>query len=656
MGDRRHRRRGWPPPLLLPCGAPCRLQATWPWATPPRAAAPPPFRVVTLAANSGLTAPPSSYECVWTAAAGDASLWRPVPPPGFVVLGCVAGDGINPPPRGAAACVAASACIAAAIGQCLPVRPSPASLDGGHMGSPPPGGGGEDGGAFLWCIDNAAATFGVGAAAAPPSLAPFDLRAPLGASPASLAAAAAARASSLDRARRLAPAPAAAFSEFLEARRASLAAAARAGLRAAAADWRLVWWDAAPGTRGASRAGVSLWRPRPPPGYCALGDAAVAGRAPPRTVAVLLDGGGAGAGEPPLLAHAAAFTLVWRDAAAPRADRALALWRPVPPPGYVSLGVVAGVGTDPPPRGAARCVRADATAPAPPHALRVAARLPACGKRTAPLTLWTADDATCAVVVGPPSGAPPPSADAPVLTLGPVPTDASGGAAVVVHCDGVAADVADAVGRPLAALRLGALDAGARRAPGAASLQAYAGVAAELWTFNPGAGGPSGAWEPVVERAPLIVKADAGGGGGAGGAAINVAVKAACDTVRVTTSFAAAAALLRARGATSARRGRRAAPAAGGVRTAMVNALGEAADVLVLDGTRRELVSLPPTGDPVPALAPLPPPPGDVPGAGASSSTDCGAAAAADAGAGRVAVVVDRVSRADATPPPTLPR
>lgn len=62
--------------------------------------------VAVLALGSGLVTWPSGFTCVWDALEGIA-LWMPVPPPGFVALGCCASvdHGVPPPLQGVCACV-----------------------------------------------------------------------------------------------------------------------------------------------------------------------------------------------------------------------------------------------------------------------------------------------------------------------------------------------------------------------------------------------------------------------------------------------------------------------------------------------------------------------------------------------------------------------
>lgn len=106
----------------------------------PGVAAQPSAPVAVLAINSGLVAWPSGFECVWAAAEGVA-LWMPVAPEGYVSMGCVATPSREePPPPKAVACVAAHAVVAARPGACLML------CAGGN----------------LWAVSNAAGTFLVG--------------------------------------------------------------------------------------------------------------------------------------------------------------------------------------------------------------------------------------------------------------------------------------------------------------------------------------------------------------------------------------------------------------------------------------------------------------------------------------------------------------
>ena len=194
------------------------------------------------------------------------------------------------------------------------------------------------------------------------------------------------------------------------------------------------------------------------------------------------------------------------------------------------------------------------------------------GGRREPIALWRADDSTGAfsatltdTLSASGSGGLAPPSDLSVLTLGsgdnesdddeeiiasltpelrPKIAFASTSLSLVLRCDGADVEVRDALNRPLLVARLGALDAGGRFGGRAAvgggaadkssnkgskgstsTVQAYAGVTASIWAFNPALGGIAGigGWEPVLEPVPLIVKADssssANGGGGRRGSA-----------------------------------------------------------------------------------------------------------------------------------------
>lgn len=57
------------------------------------------------------------------------------------------------------------------------------------------------------------------------------------------------------------------------------------------------------------------------------------------------------------------YELVWKDTGS-GARTNFSIWRPLPPEGYVAMGLVCGVGYDKPSRNAMRCVRADLVSPA----------------------------------------------------------------------------------------------------------------------------------------------------------------------------------------------------------------------------------------------------------------------------------------------------
>ncbi|KIY91741.1 hypothetical protein MNEG_16223, partial [Monoraphidium neglectum] len=76
----------------------------------------PNHQVVAIAINSGFVRYPVSYQLVWEAPG--VSVWRPVPPPGYVALGCVAAPGAAPPPLKAAVVAHRLAVVEAPLGEC----------------------------------------------------------------------------------------------------------------------------------------------------------------------------------------------------------------------------------------------------------------------------------------------------------------------------------------------------------------------------------------------------------------------------------------------------------------------------------------------------------------------------------------------------------
>lgn len=193
------------------------------------------MQVAVAAVNSGLVAFPVGYELVWEWAPskpGDpgVALWRPIPPPGYVALGCVASSGFPaaaggagggageagqgntgaggvgsgsgsgsappPPPLRSVGCVHAHAAVDASLGHCLLLPPH----------APPAEAAAEAAAAAVdtparahsqaaqqwqqrsaWTIQNLGCTFEVaGPGEVRPQVPLFDLRSPLGVPPAAL--------------------------------------------------------------------------------------------------------------------------------------------------------------------------------------------------------------------------------------------------------------------------------------------------------------------------------------------------------------------------------------------------------------------------------------------------------------------------------------
>ena len=126
-------------PLTLDC-----LHTSFPMLAPSQCCAPghsqPEHQVVAVAINSGLVTYPSGYTLAWQAAG--VNMWRPMPPPGYVALGCLAvpseGDA-EPPPRQACVVLAMQVAVDALLAECMLLS---------TCGN-------------LWCVQNSCGTFEV---------------------------------------------------------------------------------------------------------------------------------------------------------------------------------------------------------------------------------------------------------------------------------------------------------------------------------------------------------------------------------------------------------------------------------------------------------------------------------------------------------------
>jgi hypothetical protein len=122
-------------------------------------------------------------------------------------------------------------------------------------------------------------------------------------------------------------------------------------------------WD----TSGSRAKPAAFWRPTPAadvlPGYFPLGDVAIDHHnniTERHVVAVVCEAGtpSADPGKGKALSRPNDYELIWKDTGAgSRKDGAI--WRPVPPEGYVALGSVCSDGYEKPSLNAVRCVRAD---------------------------------------------------------------------------------------------------------------------------------------------------------------------------------------------------------------------------------------------------------------------------------------------------------
>ncbi len=98
----------------------------------------------------------------------------------------------------------------------------------------------------------------------------YDIRSPLGVSPAALRALKANPTYTPTGLRPPKEQGFNAYQSFRKTRANLLKTQNKKRLKAVAVDFRRVWWDK--GVRGNSREGGGIWRPVPPPGYVSLGE------------------------------------------------------------------------------------------------------------------------------------------------------------------------------------------------------------------------------------------------------------------------------------------------------------------------------------------------------------------------------------------------
>ena len=111
------------------------------------------MQVVSVAVNSGLVSYPVSYKAAYQTSG--LTIWEPVPPEGYVALGCLAAPGDEPPALTEMVTVHASIGVEAPLGSCLVLKEEKSwrSLedDLGHLTEKPK--------ANIWCVENAGASF-----------------------------------------------------------------------------------------------------------------------------------------------------------------------------------------------------------------------------------------------------------------------------------------------------------------------------------------------------------------------------------------------------------------------------------------------------------------------------------------------------------------
>ncbi|XP_031385571.1 uncharacterized protein LOC116199374 isoform X2 [Punica granatum] len=232
----------------------------------------------------------------------DCSIWFPEAPKGYVSLGCVVSQGMQPPPLSSVSCISVSLVTPCSLRDCITISSNdlyPTDL-------------------AFWRVDNSVGTFLpvdptfhlIGRA--------YELRHVMFSFLDSQKAY-----DSLD-----AQASSPGHIDTVQLERSIEATGHRFE---AVASFRLIWWN-----QGSScRKRLSIWRPLVPPGMVYFGDIAVRGYEPPNTCIVLH-----GAGNEEIFRAPVDFQLVGQVKRY-RGMESISFWMPQAPPGFVSLGCVA---------------------------------------------------------------------------------------------------------------------------------------------------------------------------------------------------------------------------------------------------------------------------------------------------------------------------
>ncbi|CAM6102066.1 unnamed protein product [Calypogeia fissa] len=265
-------------------------------------------------------------------------IWLPVAPPGYVALGCIVERGTSPPPLSIVHCIRSDLVTSGSMSDCLFYLPPDASRKE-HVN-----------GCSFWRIENAVGSFFVHSSIEPPPKSVLcDLREVLrygldssGNEP-DKPSTEPATPLDLGSRRRLDRRPS---SSRLDSVPSSPLQSSR-NFIITTQQFERIWWD-----KGSdSRKVVSIWRPKPPPGYAVLGDCLVEGLEPPSFGVALRED------ETGTLVKPTKYLQRMNTSGKGLED--VYIWFPVAPNGYVAMGCIATKTQQMPPLDQVRCIRND---------------------------------------------------------------------------------------------------------------------------------------------------------------------------------------------------------------------------------------------------------------------------------------------------------
>ena len=423
----------------------------------------PPGNVATVSKSYGLSRKPVSFRLLWHSR--NFALWLPEPPAGYVCLGLAVTPGpkIPPPLSDTVLCIHKSMSVEAKMGEAFRI----------------PSEGGEP--RISWLnlrqLCNSASTF-----AAPRLLqAPcYDIRPPLLAKPEEKEGAEGDETE--------------AISGFM------LIGEKQVEERFMSHSVRFsrVWWN----RNSKETAQLSFWRPQCAPGFRPIGDCLCLDFSPPLKAIVLQDVGDG------YVASPIRYDLVWKDGKSgvlgSRSN--LTIWKPVPPPGYVALGLVARYVSKPPSTNMVYCVHQSLCEPIstparPLHCFSAPSR-----RLEGAVYLWRKDESAATFTLS--VGNQKPSGEA-MLSLKPVrriesilDRDPAGELVVKALLGNVSCLLCDGHGQPIVEAQVIDINCVATQPRGGMGMTATFG--SKVQNFN----SALSVWEPVLSRCEWYAKLD----------------------------------------------------------------------------------------------------------------------------------------------------
>lgn len=442
---------------------------------------PPAFEVLSLARNSGLVFPPTSYVLFFEIQG--LQFWKPIARDGYLSAGFVVTQSTQKPEDTSVICLALECTTSAALGEQSKLPNCQNRI------------------AFI-NVESSLGTFLAVSDLKPRETGGIDLRNPIGVTPAHLinqGYITPGKCRTLDYSKKLSKSRTL-HEQFCQAQFQRKASKSRSTNCPKSIDFRRVWTDAGALSKNQ---GVSVWRPVPPPGYVIMGDCFMQGLDPPSSVHVVKGIMESDSSQQPIVLPPLSLSILWHDGN-PKVDLRASFWKPDPPKGYVAMGVVVGIGKLPP-KVDVFCLREDAVVPAviPRRPLWIIRKE---DQIVSPISVWGIDEQIGSFAVDPSDRVSPPEQIYRLnLRAMEQEIEEHPGSTInaVIRSSKITAIAFDAFQSPLAKAEISSAEAGIR-GYSANVIQTYIGFQPSISVFNR----TVSAWEPVLEPFDAIVKID----------------------------------------------------------------------------------------------------------------------------------------------------